>query len=109
MTDDEKPLTRGDFKGLMVDHEKNDQVRQEEQLAKYMSAFPGGDPVKHCEYHQHKIDAAKAEQRFWELAQGKVVEKGIEGIFGALKIVVMLALAGLAMKLGLSIPFIGGK
>lgn len=109
MNDDEKPLTRGDFKVLMVEHENKDISRQDLQIVKFMSAFPGGDPVKHCEYHQSKIDAAKAEQRFWELAQGKLVEKGIEGIVGAIKIVIILAITGAAYKLGVTLPFLGGK
>lgn len=109
MTDDDKPLTRKDFRLLMGTHETNDVARQEAQMKKFMSAFPGEDPIKHCEFHQAKIDAAKAEQRFWELAQGKAVEKGIEGLFAVIKIVVLLAVTGLAYKLGLTIPFLGDK
>lgn len=107
LSSDAAPLTRGDFKILMTEHEAKEEKNQEERLAKFMSAFPGGDPVKHCQFHQAKIDAAVAEKRFWEIAQGKVVEKGIEGIFGVLKIVVLLTLTGAAVKLGLAPLFLG--
>lgn len=75
----------------------------------YKSAFPGGDPVKHREYHEAKIDAARAEQRFWETASKAAIENSVEGLFGALKIIIALALTGLAFKLGLALPFMGGK
>lgn len=106
---DKEPLTRRDFELFMAGHEQNEADQKKAMLDKFMSAFPGGDPVPHCNYHQSKIDAAKAEQRFWELAQAKIVEKGIEGIFGAIKIVVILAITGAAYKLGLTLPFLGGK
>ena len=109
MSDDNAPVTKGDLKRAFIDHEAVEKANQEEQLATFMAGFPNGDPVPHREYHEAKIRAAKAEERFWSMAQEKVVEKGIEGIFGALKIVVILALTGLAMKFGLALPLFGGK
>ena len=107
MSDDEKPLTRGDFKELMTAHEATENSARAVDMQRFLSAFPAGDPIKHCEYHMAKIKAAEAEQRFWELAQGKAIERGIEGLFGALKVVVTLALTAVAFKLGLKLPFFG--
>jgi len=108
LSSDNAPLTRGDFKILMVEHEAKEEKSQLDQLKTFMSAFPGGDPLKHCEFHQAKIDAAQAEKRFWEIAQGKALEKGIEGIFGVLKIVFLLAVTTVAFKFGLKIPLFFG-
>lgn len=109
LSSDNAPLTRGDFKILLAEFERSEAQRRLELAEKFMSAFPGGDPVGHRQFHDAKIESAQAEKRFWEIAQGKALEKGIEGIFGALKIIVLLALTGLAFKLGLAIPFLGGK
>lgn len=109
MNDDNSPVTRGDLKRAFIDHEAVEKANGEAQLATFMAAFPDGDPVPHRAYHEAKIKAAQAEERFWAMAQEKVVEKGIEGIFWALKIVVILALTGAAMKFGLTLPMFGGK
>lgn len=106
---DDSPITKSDLKRAFEEHEAVEKANSEEQLMRFMSGFPNGDPLPHREYHEAKIRAAQAEERFWAIAQQKVIEKGIEGIFGALKIVVILALTGLAMKFGLALPLFGGK
>ena len=72
-------------------------------------AFPEGDIDAHCAYHQDLIDAAHAQKQFWVAAQTKLMEKGIDGLFSVLKIVLMLAFAGLAVKVGVALPFFGPK
>lgn len=109
MSDDNDPVTKGDLKRAFAEHEAVEKTCSDAQLATFMAAFPDGDPIPHRAYHEAKIKAAQAEERFWSMAQEKVVEKGIEGIFGALKIVVILALTGVAMKFGLALPLFGGK
>ena len=59
--------------------------------------------------HQDLIDAAHAQKQFWLAAQTKFMEKGIDGLFSVLKIMLMLAFAGLAVKVGVALPFIGDK
>ena len=65
--------------------------------------------MPHKAYHQSKIDAAKAEKEFWEVAKVEVFKRGLGGVISALRVVVSLALLGLCMKIGLPIPFVGGK
>ena len=105
VSDDNLPLTRGDLKA----HEERENAAMEALMTRFLSAFPEGDSASHCEYHKQLIKAAKAEERFWETAQTKAIERGIDGIFGVIKIVVLLAVTGLFLKLGLTLPFFGGK
>lgn len=107
--EDSKPLTRGDFKALMQAHDEAAGQRRAADMEKFMSAFPEGDPTEHCKFHQAKIDAARAEARFWEIASSKAIEKGVDGVFGILKAVITLAIIGAAFKLGLTIPLPWGK
>jgi len=109
VTDDEKPLTRGDFKLLMIEHEQRDSERQQERYKQFMKAFPKEDVDGHCAYHQKKIDAAEAEKRFWLSAEAHLLSKGIDSLFSALKIILLLALTGAAYKLGIPLPFLGDK
>lgn len=60
-------------------------------------AFPDG-PAAHKAAHQAMIDAAKAEAEFW---QGLKTEMVTKSIWGILRILGILMLAGLAAKLGL--------
>lgn len=109
MSLDDQPLTLADFKKLMTEHEAKEVSLKEEMLNKFMSAFPGDDPVPHRAYHQSKIDAAKAEKDFWVAAKLKLVEHGISGLVKVIWIVVGLALFGLSVQLGLKFPFGGIK
>ena len=87
-------------------YEAREESMWDERIAQ---AFPKGDLEAHRTYHQDLIDAAHAQKQFWLAAQTKLMEKGIDGLFSALKIVLMLAFAGLAVKVGVALPFIGGK
>jgi len=108
---DSQPLTLGDFKGLMSAHEANEATMKQAMVAEFMSAFPNGDPLPHREYHQAKINAANAEKeaeisrkKMYEAAINKITEKGIEGVFGVAKILFVIAIAALAVKLGVALP-----
>lgn len=89
---------------LLARHEERDKAMWEERMAR---AFPEGNLDAHCAYHQNLTDAAKEQKKFWQLAQQRLVERGIEGLFAGVKVILMLALAGLALKLGVKIPFLG--
>ena len=51
---DRQPLTLGNFKQLMKLHEEKEEKQQQDMLAEFMSGFPDGKPIPHCEYHQSK-------------------------------------------------------
>ncbi len=107
MSTEDLPLTRADFKAFMAEHEQRDAARNKEMMDEFMSAFPGGEPLPHRAYHQSKIDAAKAEKEFWEVAKVEVFKRGLGGVMHVLWILTGLALLGLSSKLGLPIPFVG--
>lgn len=111
MTEDDKPLTLGTFKTLMSAHEAKEVADKRQMVDEFMSAFPNGDPLPHREYHQAKINAANAEKeaevsrkRMYDAAVSKIMEKGIEGVFGVAKILIVVAIVSLALKFGISIP-----
>lgn len=106
MSLDDQPLTLSDFKMLMAEHEGREAELKNDMLIKFMSAFPEGDPVPHRDFHQKKIDAAKAEQEFWEAAKVEVFKRGLGGFFHVIWIIGGLALLGLSVKFGFSLPFI---
>lgn len=61
---------------VIAEHEARERIMWNETMDK---AFPGGDPEAHRNYHQTKIDAAKAEQEFWTTIKSRLVETGIVG------------------------------
>jgi predicted ATPase len=93
----------------MVEHEATEDASRQTILDKILDAFPGKDTTGHREYHQGKIDAAIAEKEYWEAAKKTLVSEGVKGVLSVLKILLYLALAGLAIKLGFAVPFMGGK
>lgn len=107
MSLDDQPLTLGEFKKLMKEHEDNEFEQQNMMLEKYMSGFPNGEPEPHRYYHQRKIDAVAAEREFWVAAKLKILEHGVGGVIKVIWIVIGLALFGLSIKLGLKLPFLG--
>ena len=108
MSEDDKPLTLGAMRLIMSQHEEFEAARLKEKYDAIMSAFPDSDGQAHREYHQELINAAKEQKIFWQTAQARLIERGIDGMFGVLKIVLMLALAGAAVKFGIALPFVGG-
>lgn len=109
MSAEDQPLTLGEFKKYLAEHELRDAACKAEMMAEFRSAFPDGKPLPHRAYHQSKIDAAKAEQEFWEVAKVEVFKRGLGGVMHVLWMIAGLALLGLSVKLGIPIPFIGGK
>ena len=106
MSLDDQPLTLGEFRRLMAEHEDREREMKASILA---DAFPNGELLPHKAFHQSRIDAAKAEREFWEVAKVEVFKRGVGGVMHVLWIVAGLALLGLSVKLGVPIPFIGGK
>ncbi len=98
-----KPATLDDVEELFAIHEQ----REKEMFDKLLAAFPDG-PEKHREYHQKLINAAKAEEEFWQTAKVELLKRGISGALYILGIVGGLVLLGLSAKFGFAIPLIGG-
>ena len=95
---------------LIAQHEVNERAMWEDWMSR---AFPGGNPETHREYHQTKINAAKAEQEFYQTLKIKLAEAGALGL---LRMIIWLLMMGLgatvAAKFGLLPAFlsaIGGK
>lgn len=62
-----------------------------------LEAFPDG-PSAHRAAHQAMIDAARAQEEFW---QGLKVDVAKKSIWGILQILTILVCAGIAAKFGL--------
>ena len=95
---------------LIAQHEVNERAMWDEWMTR---AFPGGDPESHRSYHQTKINAAKAEQEFYQTLKIKLAEAGALGLLRMIIWLLMMGLgATLAAKFGLLPAFlsaIGGK
>jgi hypothetical protein len=89
------------FDRKLRDHEEREQKRIKELFEELVSdAFPDG-LVKHRDYHQSKIDAAKEEAEFWKAAKMELTKVGVSALAGVVKAVLVLAVVGLMYKLGL--------
>ena len=95
---------------LIAQHEVNERAMWDEWMTR---AFPEGDPESHRSYHQTKINAAKAEQEFYQTLKIKLAEAGALGLLRMIIWLLMMGLgATLAAKFGLLPAFlsaIGGK
>ena len=82
------------------DHEEREMAQIRGLLdAMVMRAFPDGIEA-HQSAHQAMIDAKKAEEAFWTTAKDVALKNGIAGIFAVVRWVLILAIVGLAFKLG---------
>lgn len=86
------------FERQLREHEK----REEEHIQRLFDrfgeeAFPDG-ATAHRAAHNAMIEAAKAEKEFW---QGLKTEIAKKSLFGILRIIAVLAVAGLLAKFGL--------
>ena len=70
----------------------------QQSVNQLLTAFPGGDVVGHRLYHESRIRAAMAEEKFWTDLKTDAAKKGIFFIFTVL---VGLILLGLSVKLGI--------
>lgn len=72
---------------------------------------PEGKTFPHRDYHQSLMDAAAAQKeaeqeraKMYRMAQTQIITKGIEGMFGLLRALVLIGLAALALKIGMKVP-----
>ena len=76
---------------VIAEHEEREKKMWDDLMGK---AFPGGDPEAHRDYHQTKIDAAKAEQEFWTTIKARLVETGI---IGTVRLICWLLFLGVSL------------
>ena len=91
------PVTNDDLDEALAVHSQQERAYVENLLEELMRAFPDG-VEKHRDYHESKIQAAKAEKEFWDTAKKAVITNGISGLFGLVKIILVLAALGLTAK-----------
>lgn len=93
-------------------HEKREIENLERRIDEFRHELvPEGKTFPHKDYHQSLMDAAEAQKeaeqeraKMYRMAQTQIVTKGIEGVFGLLRVLVLIGLAALALKLGFKIP-----
>lgn len=90
-----------DILRLFAEFEEQHRRMMREMRTELMSGFPDGDLRGHCEYHNQRIKAAQAEEAFWHAARSEALKHGISGAFAVLKWVGILAVLGMAYKVGL--------
>lgn len=89
-----------DVRKMFEAHEQHERKWISDLRDELLKAFPNGDIEGHCDYHISKIRAARAEEEFWKTAKSEAVKHGVAGLFATLKWVSILAVVGLAYKLG---------
>lgn len=106
---DNRNITLQDVKNVIHTALLEHEIREKDNVVTMIQALkeelvPEGETFQHREYHAKKINAAKAEEDFWVSAKKKVVENGITGLFGILKVLVYLGFISLAFKIGITLP-----
>jgi len=85
---------------LFQEHEEREQANFEELRKDMHRAYPNGDPVAHCNYHDKLIKAAAAQEEYWKVAKAELIKNGVNTFFAVLKTAIFLALLGAAFQLG---------
>jgi len=76
---------------IIENDEKNEDTRQmilnhirgeDAVIAQFRSAFPGGDPAGHCDWHQAEIDRIRARKEFWMKMTFELAKWGLIGFLG---------------------------
>lgn len=74
----------------LAEHEAREREFIAEEISNVMQAFPDDDVDAHHNFHKAKIDAAKAEERFWHELKLDLAKKGLWGIITVLVGMVVL-------------------
>ena len=88
----------------LYDHEARETKFISEQIAKVMAAFPNHDLDGHCDFHQAKIDSAKAEEKFWSELKLDLAKKGLWGIVTVLAGMIVLGFSAWVGSIAQSAP-----
>lgn len=58
-------------------------MKGEEHLLKlFERAFPNGDPVGHCNWHEEEIDRIRSRKEFWKKMTFELAKWGLVGFLG---------------------------
>lgn len=96
----------------LAEHEEREQARYDSSMEKLRHELvPDGKPAPHKEYHQRKLDAAKAEQEAWETRKlmyeaviSRLAAKGLDGAVNLLWVIILMGLLAVTARLGFSLP-----
>lgn len=94
------PVTINDLDEALAKHSIEERAYTKSMIDEIHKAFPDGVGPHH-DYHQSKIDAAKAEEEFWKVAKIEFTRVGVSAIAGVIKVVVVLGVVSIAYKFGL--------
>jgi len=87
------------FERKLMDHETREREFIEKRFSSFAEeAFPDGT-ITHRLAHQVMIDAARAQTEFWQTLKTEIITKSIWGI---LRILLILLVAGLVAKFGVA-------
>lgn len=78
----------------------NDIHNIKSNISSLLTAFPNKDVKGHCDYHDAKIKAAEAEERFWNELKLDLAKKGVWGLLIVLSGLIVI---GLTAKLGMGV------
>ena len=93
-------VTNDDLDEALALHAQEERAAYQHMLTDLITrAFPDG-PENHRGYHQAKIDTAREEAEFWKVAKQELTKVGVSAIAGVVKTLAVLALIGLAYKIG---------
>lgn len=94
------PLTFGDFEIALATHADQERAYMQSLVDGILIAFPDGIDA-HSEYHKARTAAARAEKEFWDTAKKALITNGVSGLFGLVKIILILAALGLIAKVSM--------
>lgn len=98
------PVTNDDLDEALAVHSAEERKYFEAVIAQITKeAFPDG-AVKHGEYHQAKINAAKSEEKFWSELKLDLAKKGLWGIITILAGMVILGFSAWVTALPHTVP-----
>lgn len=110
--EDVEEIVKTALAGAFSDHEQREASALKDTVNELLYALvPGGDPLPHREYHQAKVEAARAareaedaKRRLYEYLFRVVAEKSLEGLARVFKVLFWLALLAVFAKFGIIIP-----
>ena len=110
--DEVEEIVKRTVQAAFADHEAREIDNIEKRIAKLRDDLvPDGRAQPHKDYHQSLIDAAEAQKlaeeeraRLCKTLGTKIIDKGIEGVFGALKVLFLLGVGAFLVKYGIKVP-----
>lgn len=85
------------------EHEKRELENFDQRILELKRELvPDGDTRPHRDFHQRLIDTDNEQREFWKAARLKLLDRGVSVIFVAVKILAVMAFAGLLLKAGVA-------